>query len=91
MKRKYLLLVAVLLLSLLLMGCTGDDEEKCPQCDGSGQIKDYYGRDMECPVCEGEGYIDSPEGSSSSNGFINTDVFEAFFTVGTSSRSSYRR
>ncbi len=82
MKRKYLLLVAVLLLSLLLMGCTGDDEEKCPQCDGSGQIKDYYGRDMECPVCEGEGYIDSPEGSSSSNGFINTDVFEAFFTVG---------
>ena len=81
MKRKHLLIAAILLLLLLCMGCTDDDREECPTCDGSGRTE-YMGYEMECPTCGGKGYIESQGDSSSSNGFINLDVFEVFFTVG---------
>lgn len=37
---------------------TNDDYTTCPECKGTGQVKDKQdGVKRECPICDGEGIV----------------------------------
>ena len=65
MNKNKLLLIVLLLVLISLVGCGKNKEQKvtCSMCNGSGQVKYYYGEgDNEynmgpCTSCEGKGYV----------------------------------
>ena len=64
MKRKCLFIAAMLLICLGMTACGGNKEQKvtCTMCNGSGQVKYYYGEGDNdynmgpCTSCDEKGY-----------------------------------
>ena len=73
MKKSILFLMLVFLMIAMLTGCGGNKEQKidCTMCNGSGEVKYYYGdgdNDYNmgpCTSCDGKGTITvTPSGNS---------------------------
>lgn len=73
MKKTVLIVLLLLFVSTALAGCGGNKEQEvtCTMCNGSGEVKYYYGdgdNDYNmgpCTSCDGKGYIlVTPSGNS---------------------------
>lgn len=81
MKKGLLLMLVMLLLTTALSGCSGNKEEKvvCSLCNGTGEVKYYYGDNDDeftmgvCTSCDGKGYSIITPSNKKSKGDVVCD------------------